>query len=241
MKFLRRLLNRNKTKESTSESTEQGKSDPEQGQQQDQQDQQQQQEQDQGEGVGISNKLALGAGCYWGTEKYIRKDFQKKFPQSVTVATVGFMSPDEKPRIVNPTYGQVCTGTSGHVEVLYVELSNPEKHFEELIRFFYQFHDPTTNNRQGNDVGFQYASYIFCNDEKQQMIARQVTEELQMILTEKTNATIVQAYENDTITTLIGPLREFTKAEDEHQRYLEKNPNGYCNHRIRFKKWPPKK
>ena len=86
--------------------------------------------------VKLSNKLALGAGCYWGTEKYVRKDFQKMFPNSIKDCAVGFMSPESKPRISRPTYEQVCSGASGHIEVLYVELNEPEKHFEELIRFF---------------------------------------------------------------------------------------------------------
>uniref|UniRef100_A0A7S2V9I3 peptide-methionine (S)-S-oxide reductase n=1 Tax=Entomoneis paludosa TaxID=265537 RepID=A0A7S2V9I3_9STRA len=136
--------------------------------------------------------------------------------------------------IRNPTYQQVCTGTSGHVEVLLVELNNPEQHFEELIRFFFQFHDPTTKNRQGNDVGFQYASYIFCGDDQQVKIAQHVRDDLQMAL--EKNA--VRAFAGNEVTTLVSPLKEFTPAQEEHQQYLERNPNGYCNHRIRFKQWP---
>jgi len=79
----------------------------------------------------ISPIVTLGAGCYWGTEKYIRKDFQKKFPDSVKSATVGFMNPDpdHKP---NPSYREVCTGATGHVEVLHVELYDPNQHYEEV-------------------------------------------------------------------------------------------------------------
>ena len=95
----------------------------------------------------ISNTVTLGAGCYWGTEKFIRKDFQKLFPNSIKTATVGFMSPDPNaPK--NPSYQAVCSGSTGHVEVLLVELNDPNAHFEELVRFFYMFHDPTTKNRQ---------------------------------------------------------------------------------------------
>ena len=126
----------------------------------------------------ISNTLSLGAGCYWGTEKFVKRDFQKLFPGSIAKASVGFMSPDEDHH-PNPTYRQVCTGTTGHVEVLNVELNDPEKHFEELIKFFLSFHDPTTANRQGNDTGTQYASAIFVSDDAQRDISNKVINSLQ--------------------------------------------------------------
>lgn len=182
----------------------------------------------------IGDTVALGAGCYWGTEKYIKKDFQEKFPNSIKRATVGFMSPEAQPRFRRPSYKDVCTGRTGHVEVLFVKLNDPAANFEELIRFFFMFHDPTTKNRQGNDRGTQYASWIFCADAAQTAIAKRMRDELQGSL-DKGN---VRAYANKTVTTAIGPLREFTKAEEHHQRYLEKHPQGYCNHRIRFKTWP---
>jgi len=182
----------------------------------------------------LSNKLALGAGCYWGVESYVKSRFQQKFPGSIKSCTVGFMSPEDKPKHRNPTYKQVCSGASGHIEVLYIELDKPEKHFEELIRFFFQFHDPTTKNCQGNDRGFQYASWIFCGDEAQSEIAMRVRDELQTAI----DGGAVTCFTNKTITTKITPLKEFTKAHDEHQDYLTKNPSGYCNHRIRFKTWP---
>jgi len=182
----------------------------------------------------ISNELALGAGCYWGTEKFVVKDFQKKFPNSIKKARVGFMAPVANPRISKPTYHQVCSGSSGHVEVLYIELNDPQKHFEELIRFFFQFHDPTTLNRQGNDSGFQYASYIFCNDEEQTAIALKVGAELQNHLDNGR----IKAFSTKKVSTKVGPMRMFTEAEADHQEYLMKNPHGYCNHRIRFKDWP---
>mmetsp|Transcript_19943 Transcript_19943/g.32196 ORF Transcript_19943/g.32196 Transcript_19943/m.32196 type:complete len:234 (+) Transcript_19943:136-837(+) len=181
----------------------------------------------------ISNRLALGAGCYWGTEKYVVKDFQKQFPGAIKKALVGFVSPLASPRIKNPTYKQVCTGESGHVEVLYVELNNPSKHFEELCRFFFTFHDPTLKNRQGNDVGFQYSSWIFCDDKEQFQIAQKVRNELQVAMDQK----VVTAFSNRQVETQLADLSEFTQAHTEHQEYLFKNPNGYCNHRIRLKQW----
>lgn len=180
----------------------------------------------------ISNKLALGAGCYWGTEKYIVKDFQKLYPNSIKEAKVGFMAPNAD-AMENPSYRQVCTGSTGHVEVLYVELNEPEKNFEPLIRFFYQFHDPTTLNRQGNDVGTQYASVIFVDDAEQKKLAEKVTSELQDLVT----AGKVK-YAGGSIKTGIVDTHPFYPAHDEHQQYLEKNPSGYCNHYYRFKEWP---
>ena len=143
------------------------------------------------------------------------------------------MSPLDKPRVAKPDYRQVCSGSSGHIEVLYVELNEPEKHFEELIRFFFQFHDPTTKNRQGNDTGFQYASWIFCDGEAQTEIAERVVAELQAVV----EAGGIGAYANRSVSTKVSPLKEFTPAHAEHQEYLAKHPNGYCNHRIRFKQW----
>jgi len=173
------------------------------------------------------------SGCYWGTEKFIVKDFQRKYPNSIKMAKVGFMSPEQDaPK--NPSYRQVCTGTTSHVEVLYVELNDPAKHFEPLIRFFYQFHDPTSLNRQGNDQGTQYASVIFCDDNQQTQIATKVTNELQELLDQKK----MTKYQGRKITTMITQGNAFWPAHEEHQAYLEKNPSGYCNHYYRFKEWP---
>jgi peptide-methionine (S)-S-oxide reductase len=181
----------------------------------------------------ISHKLALGAGCYWGTEKFVVKDFQKRFPDSIKDAKVGFMAPDPK-AMENPSYRQVCSGSTGHVEVLYVELKEPvESNFEHLMRFFYQFHDPTTKDRQGNDAGSQYASAVFCDDDKQKEIALKVKGELQELV----NKGKVKYSKSEVVTNIVG-MNPFYPAEAEHQEYLDKNPSGYCNHRIVFKEWP---
>jgi peptide-methionine (S)-S-oxide reductase len=182
----------------------------------------------------IGKTLALGAGCYWGTEKYIVKDFQAKYPGCIASAKVGFMSPDPN-AMKNPSYRQVCSGSTGHVEVLSVELSAPtEELFEEMMKFFFSFHDPTTKNRQGNDAGTQYGSAIFCTDANQARIANKVKEELQQALNQKK----VPSYEQGTLHTEIVDYTDFYEAHDEHQEYLFKNPNGYCNHRYRFREWP---
>merc|ERR1711935_668653 len=164
-------------------------------------------------GAPIASTLALGAGCYWGTEKYIVKDFQKKYPGCIANAKVGFMNPDPN-GMKDPSYRQVCSGRTGHVEVLNIELtseasSTPEI-FEEMMKFFYQFHDPTTLNQQGNDSGSQYGSVIFCSSDEQK---------------KKIESAIVD-------------YTTFYEAHEEHQEYLAKNPLGYCTHRYRFKSWP---
>jgi peptide-methionine (S)-S-oxide reductase len=182
----------------------------------------------------LSSTLALGAGCYWGTEKYIVKDFQKKFPGAIQDAKVGFMSPHAD-AMKNPSYRQVCSGQTGHVEVLNVELKDPTPElFEELVKFFFTFHDPTTLDRQGNDAGTQYASIIFCSDAQQTTIANKVKKELQQHVDKKR----VTAYSTPQIHTGVVDYTDFYPAQDDHQEYLDKNPSGYCNHRFRFKDWP---
>ena len=142
------------------------------------------------------------------------------------------MSPD-KDAMENPTYRQVCSGETGHVEVLWVELAEPAETFEPLIRFFFQFHDPTTPNAQGNDVGTQYASAIFCDDEEQKRIAQKVKDELQVLV----DSGKVK-YRMNRVETGIFDTNPFYPAHEEHQQYLAKNPLGYCNHAYRFKVWP---
>mmetsp|Transcript_39777 Transcript_39777/g.119593 ORF Transcript_39777/g.119593 Transcript_39777/m.119593 type:complete len:148 (-) Transcript_39777:446-889(-) len=144
------------------------------------------------------------------------------------------MSPDTN-AMKNPSYGQVCSGETGHVEVLDVTLNDPAEHLQPLLQFFYSFHDPTTMNRQGNDAGTQYASAIFTSDEEQERIARAVTDGLQNSLH---SGFTPGGYFGNMIATAIVPYTEFYPAHEEHQEYLAKNPNGYCNHYIRFKEWP---
>lgn len=181
----------------------------------------------------IESTVALGAGCYWGTEKFVKKDFQKRFPNAVKSAKVGFMSPDANAK-PNPSYRAVCSGSTGNVEVLNVELNDPDKHYEELIKFFFMIHDPSTKDRQGNDVGTQYASAIFFNGEEQARIAHKVKAELQELV----DAKRVTRYANDKVETKIFAANPFYEAHAEHQEYLMKNPGGYCNHFYRFKEWP---
>jgi peptide-methionine (S)-S-oxide reductase len=151
------------------------------------------------------------------------KDFQKKFPGAIKDAKVGFMSPDPN-AMANPSYRQVCSGETGHVEVLMIELADPatvatlsatctstEELVEALLRFFFQFHDPTTKNRQGNDAGTQYASAIFCADEAQKRIAQSVKDELQQLI--NNGKVKPSAYARKTVETYIADLQTFYPAQ----------------------------
>mmetsp|Transcript_96390 Transcript_96390/g.274740 ORF Transcript_96390/g.274740 Transcript_96390/m.274740 type:complete len:173 (+) Transcript_96390:205-723(+) len=149
---------------------------------------------------------------------------------------VGFMGPEGS--VKNPSYEAVCTGATGHVEVYdcdYDVIDDAPKDvtYESLIKHFFMFHDPTTLNRQGNDAGTQYASVIFCHDNVQLEIATRVKEELQALV----DAGKVK-YSGPTVSTAVVPATTFYPAEAYHQAYLENNPGGYCNHRMRFKAWP---
>lgn len=121
----------------------------------------------------------------------------------------------------NPTYKLVCTGKTGHAEVLDMEFDKSKTNFADLCVYFWRMHDPTTPNRQGNDVGTQYRSAVFYHTEEQREIAERVKQEVQ----EKYTSPIV---------TEIVPASKFWTAEEYHQKYLFNNPDGYCNHKLRW-------
>ena len=116
-----------------------------------------------------SQLATFGAGCYWGTEKYF-KDFGKAHPGGVEDMRVGFMGDASAQK--NPSYRDVCTGQSGHVEVLHLRFDPAKVSYAALVDHFYTFHDPTTLNRQGNDAGPQYASVIFTHTPEQAEVAK---------------------------------------------------------------------
>lgn len=158
----------------------------------------------------------FGAGCFWGTEKF----FRKQFGTNLLSALVGYMGGASK-----SSYEQVCTGTTDHAEVLQVSYEPTKVNYADLVRFFFRMHDPTTLNRQGNDRGSQYRSVIFTHTNEQQKIAEQVRDEVQA--SGKIKGQIV---------TQIQPAKglQFFEGEPYHQRYLEENPGGYCNHRLYY-------
>ena len=151
----------------------------------------------------------FGLGCFWGAE---RKFWQTAGVISTAVGYAGGVTP-------NPTYREVCSGLTGHAEVVRV-LFDPDKvRYEDLLRVFWESHDPTQGMRQGNDVGTQYRSAIYWHDEEQRRAAEASREAYQAAL---------RAAGQGEITTEMAPEPEFYYAEEYHQQYLAKNPGGYC-------------
>jgi len=149
-----------------------------------------------------SNKVAIfGAGCFWGVESAFRA------LDGVVDVTVGYAGGT----VDQPTYRMVCSGESGHAEVVQVEYDPSRISFEKLLELFWQIHDPTTLNRQGPDIGTQYRSVIFYSDDRERMAA----EESKRRLDESGKF-------RRPIVTQIVPAAKFFPAEDYHQRYYEK-------------------
>ena len=150
----------------------------------------------------------LGGGCFWCTEAIFKE------LKGVNSVTSGYSGGD----LVNPSYKDICTGKTGHAEVIEIEFDADLISFTELLEVFFSTHDPTTLNRQGADVGTQYRSVIFYRNTKQKEIAEQVINQLN-----KENI-----FEKPVITEL-SPWKNFYPAEDYHQDYFENNrQQGYC-------------
>jgi peptide-methionine (S)-S-oxide reductase len=151
----------------------------------------------------------FGMGCFWGAEK--------KFWQQPGVysTAVGYAAGHTK----NPTYRDVCSGTTNHAEVVLVVFDPKKIRYEELLKVFWENHDPTQGMRQGNDVGTQYRSGIYYANDEQRKAAEASRDSYQKQLSGA-------GYKK--ITTEIIPAPEFFYAEDYHQQYLAKNPDGYC-------------
>jgi peptide-methionine (S)-S-oxide reductase len=154
----------------------------------------------------------FGMGCFWGAEKLF---WQRAGVVSTAVGYSGGYTP-------NPTYEEVCTGRTGHIETVRVVFDPKKVTYGELLKIFWEEHDPTLGMRQGGDKGTQYRSAILTRDEAQQLEAEASRDAFQASL---------KAAGHGTITTEIRPAPEFYFAEDYHQQYLKKVPNGYCpNH-----------
>ncbi|GAA2606324.1 peptide-methionine (S)-S-oxide reductase MsrA [Actinomadura fulvescens] len=151
----------------------------------------------------------FGLGCFWGAE---RKFWQTPGVLSTSVGYEGGYTP-------NPTYEEVCSGRTGHTEAVRVVYDPTKVSYEDLLRVFWEAHDPTQGMRQGNDVGTQYRSAIFYRDETQQKAAETSRDAYQKVLTSAGYGPI---------TTELAQATEFYFAEDYHQQYLHKVPNGYC-------------
>ena len=154
-------------------------------------------------------KALFGLGCFWGAEK---KFWQLPGVYSTAVGYAAGFTP-------NPTYREVCTGMTGHNEVVQVVFDPARISYDELLKAFWESHYPTQGMRQGNDVGTQYRSGVYYFDEAQRAAAERSRDEYQRSLTRAGYGAI---------TTEILPAPEFYFAEDYHQQYLSKNPDGYC-------------
>lgn len=156
-----------------------------------------------------SRAAVFGLGCFWGAERLF---WELPGVYSTAVGYAGGFTP-------NPTYEEVCSGLTGHAEVVRV-IYDPEKiDYEDLLRVFWESHDPTQGMRQQNDVGTQYRSVIFAADAEQRQAAEESKSAYQASLT---------AAGKGVITTEVQAAPPFYYAEDYHQQYLAKNPEGYC-------------
>ncbi len=154
----------------------------------------------------------FGTGCFWGTEEYF---WQVPGVWTTAVGYAGGVTP-------NPTYAEVCSGATGHSEVTLVVYDPAEVAYEDLLEVFFTTHDPTQGMRQGNDVGTQYRSTILTTSEAQQAAAEAGRERYARVLADAGFGPV---------TTIVEPLADrFYYAEDVHQQYLAKNPNGYRCH-----------
>jgi peptide-methionine (S)-S-oxide reductase len=155
-------------------------------------------------------KATFGAGCFWGVESAFRE------VKGVTDVAVGYMGG----ALASPSYKDVCTDRTGHAEAVQVDFDPAQVSYEQLVRVFFEIHDPTTLNRQGPDWGTQYRSVIFFHDAEQEAAARKVMEELDR-----------SGHFPRKIVTQIAPATEFWRGEEYHQRYFEKHGIPSCHTR----------
>lgn len=154
-------------------------------------------------------EAVFGLGCFWGAE---RRFWQQPGVYSTSVGYAGGQTP-------HPTYEEVCSGRTGHTEVVSVIFDPSQTSYGALLKVFWEAHDPTQGMRQGNDVGTQYRSVIYTTSPEQQAAAEASKAAYQAHLS---------AAGQGEITTEVEPLQTYYYAEDYHQQYLGKNPNGYC-------------
>jgi peptide-methionine (S)-S-oxide reductase len=156
-----------------------------------------------------SQIATFAMGCFWGAEKIFWK-----IP-GVVSTQVGYAGGSTP----NPTYREVCTGRTGHTEVVRVVFDPTRVRYEDLLRVFWENHDPTQGMRQGNDTGTQYRSAVYTTDPEQERLA---------LASRDAYAKVLAGAGHGDITTEIAPAGPFYYAEDYHQQYLDKNPDGYC-------------
>ena len=154
-------------------------------------------------------QAVVGMGCFWGAERVF---WQAPGVYTTAVGYAGGFTP-------NPTYEEVCGGRTGHTEAVLVVFDPTKTSYEEILRLFWENHDPTQGMRQGNDVGTQYRSAIYFGDVEQKRVAE---------ASRDAYAERLRAAGHSEITTEVAPAGPFYYAEDYHQQYLHKNPWGYC-------------
>ncbi len=153
-------------------------------------------------------KATFGAGCFWGVEAAFRA------LEGVTETAVGYMGGETE----SPSHQAVCTGTTGHAEVVQVQFDSEIISYEALLKTFWECHNPTTLNRQGPDVGSQYRSVIFFHSEEQQQAATTSKEKLDQA-----------GHFTSPVVTEISPATVFNRAEEYHQQYIEKGGQSSCH------------
>jgi peptide-methionine (S)-S-oxide reductase len=151
----------------------------------------------------------FGMGCFWGAERIF---WEAPGVYTTAVGYAGGFTP-------NPTYEEVCSGRTGHTEAVFVAFHVEQASYEDMLKLFWEGHDPTQGMRQGNDVGTQYRSAILWHDDAQRSAAESSRDAYQTVLAKAGHGQI---------TTEIAKAGPFYYAEDYHQQYLAKNPNGYC-------------
>jgi peptide-methionine (S)-S-oxide reductase len=156
----------------------------------------------------MSSRATFGAGCFWGVEETFRRT------PGVVATAVGY----EGGALENPTYHDVCTDTTGHVEVVEVEYDPDLVSYDRLLEVFWSNHDPTTLDRQGPDYGTQYRSVVFAHDDSQKAAAQEMKERL-----------AASGRFRRPIVTAIEPASTFWRAEDYHQQYLAKRGQSSCH------------
>jgi peptide-methionine (S)-S-oxide reductase len=153
-----------------------------------------------------TDTITLGGGCFWCTEAVYEQ------VDGVTAVESGYCNG----HVSQPTYEQVCSGRTGHVEVVQVQFDTARISLREVLEIFFAIHDPTTLNRQGNDAGTQYRSGIYFSSPEQERVACEVLAE-------------ANAAQGGRVVTEVQPLASYSKAEDYHQHYFARNPEqGYC-------------
>ena len=158
-------------------------------------------------------KATFAGGCFWGIQKYFADEFGKRGLQSSRTGYTGGVT-------TSPQYRQVCSGDTQHAEAVQLEYDPAQVDYAELVKFFFRLHDPTTANRQGNDVGTQYRSEIFYHDATQQKVANEIKAAFQA------DPDVMRHYKEKTIQTKITEAGKWWDAEDYHQHYLVANPGG---------------